>query len=139
MLLILQGRESEALKYVKQVIDDLKKGKIKLNKLILKTQITRELSYYTSIGPHVKVAHEMVKKGYPIGPGTVIEYIIAKGEGLVRLRAKMPEEVHEGEYDHNYYIKNQLVPAVSSIFAVLGYSEEEIFNETKQTGLGSYF
>lgn len=137
--LILNGKKDEALKYAKEIVAGLKAGKIKLEKLILKTQITRELSYYTSIGPHVKVAHEMVKKGEPVGAGAVIRYVIVKGSGLVRERAKMPEEVSEGGYDPDYYIKHQLIPAVSSIFAVIGYSEEEIFAESRQVGLGKFF
>ncbi len=81
----------------------------------------------------------MQEKGYPIYPGMLIEYVIVKGSGIVRERAKMVEEVKEGEYDAEYYIHHQLIPAVSSIFAVLGYSEENIFSESSQTGLGKFF
>ncbi|MBU0470222.1 MAG: DNA-directed DNA polymerase [Nanoarchaeota archaeon] len=137
--LVLQDKVEEAVKQVKEVVKDLKKGNVSLEKLILKTQITRELSQYSSIGPHVKVANDLVKKGFEVLPGTVVEYIIVKGSGLVRERARMPSEVSEGEYDCDYYIKNQLIPAVSSILAVLGYSEEDLFDESSQTGLGNFF
>jgi len=137
--LVLQNKVDDALKYVREVVDDLKKGKIDLDKLILKTQITRQLSQYSSIGPHVKVARDMEAKGEQITPGTLIRYVIVKGSGLVRERARIPSEVNSGEYDTNYYLKHQLIPAVSSIFLVLGYKEEEIFEESSQSGLGKFF
>lgn len=136
---VLKENHTEALQYVKTILKELYNGKIPLNQLIIKTQITRELSQYTSIGPHIQVARKMEEKGEKILPGTLIEYIIVKGSGLIRDRAKLPVEVKEGEYDAEYYINNQLIPAVSSIFAVLGYNEDEIFKLTSQKGLGSFF
>ncbi|MEW5897238.1 MAG: DNA-directed DNA polymerase [Nanoarchaeota archaeon] len=136
--MILQDKEEEALQYLKKVVMDLKSGKINLSKLIIKTQITRNLSQYTSFGPHVKVAHDLIQRGENVLPGTVVEYIIVKGSGLVRTRAKIPTEVEEGRYDAEYYLNHQLIPAVSSIFSVLGYTEEQIFQESTQTGLGKF-
>jgi len=136
---VLRERTEEALHYVKTIIKDLNVGKIPLDQLIIKTQITRELSQYTSIGPHIHVARKLAERGEQIPPGTIIEYIIVKGSGLIRDRAKIISEVKEGEYDAEYYINNQLIPAVNSIFAVLGYSEEDIFKKSSQKGLGSFF
>ena len=137
--LVLSERENEALSYIKKKVEDLKNGKVPLNKLILKTQLTREISQYKSIGPHVIVAMKMAEKGELVMPGTVIRYVIAKGHGLVRERAKIPVECKEGEYDAEYYTNHQLLPAVSSIFSVLGYSEEALLGKTEQKGLGDFF
>jgi len=137
--LVLEEKTLDALTYVQKVVKELKAGKIPIEKLVVKTKITRDLERYTSVGPHVAVARKMQEKGYPIYPGMLIEYVIVKGSGIVRERAKMVEEVKEGEYDAEYYIHHQLIPAVSSIFAVLGYSEENIFSESSQTGLGKFF
>ncbi|MEK6899732.1 MAG: DNA polymerase domain-containing protein, partial [Nanoarchaeota archaeon] len=125
--------------YVKDLVKELRSGKIALSKLILKTQITREISGYSSVAPHVKVAQEMRESGLPVEPGTIISFVIVKGTGLVRERARMPSDVGEGEYDPEYYVLHQLIPAVSSIFSVLGYSEDGLFKESSQTGLGKYF
>ena len=67
--LVLQNEVQEALKYVKDTIKELRSGKVALNKLILKTQITRELSSYSSFAPHVKVAQEMKERGEVIDAG----------------------------------------------------------------------
>lgn len=137
--MVLSDEKEEALQYVKAIIEKLKSGGIKLDKLVLKTQITRELSQYKSIGPHVLVARKMEEKGYSVVPGTVVEYVIVKGSGLVRERAKLLDEVKDGGYDADYYLHHQLLPAVSEIFVVLGNSEDEILGKGKQKGLGDFF
>nr|MBT4247678.1 hypothetical protein [Candidatus Woesearchaeota archaeon] len=135
--LVVQDKEQEAVDYVKERIEELNEGKVSIPKLTLKTQITREISQYTSRGPHVIVAQQMIAKGEPVPPGTMVEYVIGKGSGLVRERAGIPSEVTE--YDSEYYLNHQLLPAVSSILLVLGYSEEELLGKGKQTGLGAFF
>lgn len=136
--MVLEDKAGLALAYVKDTIKELQTGKIPLSKLIIKTQITKELNYYSSIAPHVAIAWQMVKKGERIAPGSIIEYIICKGSGLVRDRAKIPTDVNPGDYDADYYLNNQLLPAVSSIFNVLGYKEEDLVGKG-QTGLGKFF
>jgi len=139
LTLVLQGKEEDALIYAKEVVQALKKGEISLNKLIIKTQIAKELSSYSSIGPHVAVAMKLLEKGIKIVPGMVVEYIIAKGSGLIRERAKLVDEVKPGNYDPDYYLNNQIIPALGGIFTVLGYKEDELFSESSQSGLGEFF
>lgn len=137
--LVLQEKVGDALQYVKKTIKDLRKGEVDLGKLILKTQITRELSSYSSFSPHVKIAQEMKERGSSVSPGTIIEYIMVKGQGLIRDKARIPADVFPGGYDPEYYVSHQLIPAVSSIFAVLGYADDKVFKESSQTGLGKFF
>src|SRR3989338_2816687 len=137
--LVLEKKVDEAVLYVKETVKELKQGKIPLKKVLIRTQISRELSQYSALAPHVAIGWQLRKRGEKIGPGTIIEYIIVKGTGLVRDRARIPGDVLEGHYDHTYYITHQLIPAVASIFAVLGYKEEELFAESSQKGLGSFF
>ena len=137
--LILTDQPEEALRYVRETAKELKEGKIPNTKLIIKTQITRELDSYTSVGPHVAIAQRLRQQGEAVLPGTVVEYIIAKGAGIIRERAQLPEDVKAGEYDAEYYLNHQILPAVSSIFLVFGYKEDEIVGESKQTGLGTFF
>ena len=134
--LVLEDKADEAVEYVKDVASQLKAGSIPVLEVVIRTQITKELSQYHSIGPHVAVALQMVQEGQPVGPGTVVEYVIAKGTGLVRERARPVK--HATEYDATYYLENQIIPAVMPIFEVLGYQEDQIFAESTQKGLGSF-
>jgi len=135
--LVLEDNVREALTFAQEKIGLLKSGKMPLDKLIIKTQITKELREYSSIAPHVAVGWKLVEKGERVGPGSVVEYIICKGTGLVRDRAKIPVDARD--YDADYYLNNQLLPAVVNIFAVLGYTEEDLTKAGAQTGLGKFF
>ncbi len=137
--LILEDKTQEAVSYIKAIAKKLKEGSIPLKDLIIKTQITRDLASYSSIGPHVHIARSLEMQGERILPGTLVEYIIVKGSGLVRERAKSPSNVKEKEYDASYYLHHQLVPAIDSIFAVLGYKEDELVSDSSQVGLGKFF
>ncbi len=135
--LILEDKVKDALKYIQEKIQVLKSGKMPLDRLVIKTQITKELKEYSSIAPHVAVGWKLVEKGERVGPGSIVEYIICRGSGLVRDRAKIPTDAKD--YDAEYYLNNQLLPAVLSIFAVLGYSEHDLTGAAAQTGLGKFF
>lgn len=133
---VLNGKVEQAFKFVQKIVEKLKEGKVSVEKLIINTRITKSLDDYRSFGPHVKVARELEAKGEDIRPGTVVSYVITKGFGLVRERARIPENVKE--YDAKYYIKNHIIPAVKSIFLALGYGEEDILKKSKQIGLGKF-
>ncbi|MEM4230624.1 MAG: hypothetical protein QXF25_02005, partial [Candidatus Pacearchaeota archaeon] len=79
------------------------------------------------------------KLGMPIRPGMLVEYYVAESrekKKLVRERIKLPDE--EGEYDINYYIDHQLVPAVENIFEVFGIKLNEEIEEKKQKSLSEF-
>ncbi|HIJ10464.1 TPA: hypothetical protein HA278_00275 [Candidatus Woesearchaeota archaeon] len=137
--LVLSGKKDDAIVYVKKVIRDLEEGIIENEVLLMRTQLTRELSKYKALSPHVMIARKLVEKGEPVHVGMIIEYVVAKGSGLVRDRATLLQDVPQGGYDANYYITHQIIPAVSQILAVFGVSEDSLLGKAEQKGLGSFF
>ena len=129
----------KALKYVKKVVADLRDGKVPLEKVIINTQLQKEIDDYTAKGPHVAVAQRLKNKGKKIGPGSIIKYIVIQGNDIIRNRARLPEEVKPGEYDATYYIDNQVIPSVERIFNVLGHTKEELLETKDQTKLAGFF
>jgi DNA polymerase I len=81
----------------------------------------------------------MQAKGIDVYPGMIISYVVTPGKGRIGDRARLLEEVKKGEYDADYYINNQVIPAVERILDVFGYSAEELAGEKKQSKLGAYF
>jgi DNA polymerase Pol2 len=133
-----EGNPDSALKHVQKIIEDVKAKKIPTEKLIIKTQLKKEIEAYSSVGPHVAVAKHMRELGLPIREGALIEFVIAKAhdqraqaQKLIRERARLPDEVKQGEYDIDYYTEHQIIPAVESIFAVFGISLEDISKQQK--------
>ena len=57
---------------------------------------------------------------------------------LIREKAKLPEECEEKEYDTNYYIEHQIIPAVENIFEVFGITKEQIITRKRQKSLSEF-
>lgn len=129
----------EALAYSKRVISDLRAHKIPVSKMVLFTQLQKEIEEYDSVGPHVKAAMRMKSKGIGVGAGSLIKYVIIKGKGRIGDRARLPEEVAQDEYDAEYYINNQIIPSVERILNVFGYSKEDLLENNEQSKLEKFF
>jgi len=129
----------KALEYVKEVIKDLRSKKIPSDKVIIYTQLQKDILDYSNKGPHVAVAQRLKNKGRDISPGTIIKYIVTQGNDIIRNRSKLPEEVKENEYDADYYINNQIIPSVERIFNVLGYTKLDLLETKEQTKLEGFF
>lgn len=133
------GNEKKALKFLKDVIKKLKQRKIPKEKLIIKTQLKKPLEEYKSISPHVVAARKMIQQKVPISQGNLIEYYIAETRDkkkLVRDKVKLPDE--PGEYNLQYYLERQILPAVENIFQVFNINLKEIVEEKKQTTLTDF-
>ncbi len=127
------------MKYVKGVINQLREKKIPLDKVIIHTQLQKDLSDYTAKGPHVAVALRLKSKGEDIRQGALIKFVVTQGSDIIRNRARLPEEVTEDDYDADYYINNQVVPAVDKIFEVLGYTKSDLLEHKEQKKLEGFF
>lgn len=140
---ILEGEGPEkAAEIVSRITQDLVEGKAPLDSLIIYTQLTMPISKYKQIGPHVVVAKRMKERGEDIKAGSMISFIVKSGEGMVRDRAYDVETFKKlgYKYDANYYIDNQVLPAVMRILKGFGYSEEDLkFSKNKQMTLGDFF
>ena len=138
-IILKENDTKKAAVYVKQIIKELRDKEVPVEKMIIHTQLQKDIKDYAAKGPHVAVAQRMKNMGKSVGPGTVIKYIVVQGNDIIRNRSKLPEEVSQQEYDAEYYINNQVIPAVERIFAVLGHSKEELMEDKKQHTLGKYF
>ena len=133
-MILEDGDEKRALEYTKEVIKNLKKRKIEKSEIIIKTQLKKEISEYKSISPHVVAAKKMEEAKIPISRGNIIEYYIAETKEktkLVREKVKLPDE--EGEYNIEYYLDHQVLPAVENIFQVFGIETKDLIEEHGKT------
>ena len=140
-IILKEGNPKKAFNYVKEVIINLREKKIPIEKVVIHTQLQKAVSEYDSIGPHVAVAKRMIDKGIPVGPGSLIKYVITKGKDKekIRDRARLPEEISKDDYDSDYYINNQIIPSVEKIFEVLGFEKDDLINSLDQSRLDTYF
>lgn len=134
--LILNGMDkSIVLDYVTDIIKKIKKKEIPIEKMVIQKRLKKDIADYEAVGPHVFVAKMMHAEGMYIGAGSVISFVIDEGNGMIRDRAKQLKDCKT--YDAEYYINNQIVPAVERIFEVLGIKKDLIVHH-EQSRLGEF-
>ena len=133
--LVLNDRKNEAVIFVKQVIADLKSGKVILKELGIYTTLTMAIKNYQQIGPHVAAAQKAIQRGKKIHPGETIQYVVTKGKSKDTISEKAELLEYAKDYDSEYYINNQIVPAALRALSVFGIIEEDLLGKSKQSGL----
>jgi DNA polymerase I/DNA polymerase-2 len=129
--LVLEKKDVDgAVKHTQEIIKKLKEKKIPLKDLIIIEQLTKPLTEYKAIGPHVVAARKIKERGRPIGEGMPIMFIITKGKGSISERAEPFEDVVLKDVDNDYYITHQIVPAALRVLTVLGVTEEQLLGES---------
>jgi len=135
-LILKEGNEKKALEIAKDIIIKIKTRKIDKKDILIKTQLKKPISEYKAITPHVIAAQKMLDQGMPVSQGAVIEYFIAETrekKTLVREKVKLPDE--KGEYNIEYYLNNQILPAIGNIFDVFGVNIEDVSAGSSQKTL----
>ena len=143
-LILDEGNEKKALDYVREITKKIKARKVKKEELLIRTQLKKPIAEYKSISPHVVAAKRMEEQDIPIDEGALIEYFIAqnpdgaptKAKKLVRDRVRLAHE--DDDYDIEYYLKHQILPAVENIFQVFDIDINTILDGKKQMTLGDF-
>ncbi|MDZ4226831.1 MAG: DNA-directed DNA polymerase, partial [Candidatus Pacearchaeota archaeon] len=138
-MVLQDGNEKRAVVLLKEIIKRVKQREVQREEIIIKTMLQKPLSEYKAISPHVIAARKMQEREIPISGGNLIEYFIAETrekKKLVREKVKLPDE--KGEYNIEYYLKKQILPAAENILQVFGINVNEIIEGKRQTKLGDF-
>ncbi|WP_406534339.1 DNA polymerase domain-containing protein [Methanobrevibacter sp.] len=142
MAILKEGNSDKAISEVKKVLKKIKNGEVDKKEMIIHTQITKPLDQYKQVGPHVIAARRIEEHGIKVTRGTIIQYIIVKGKGSISERA-VPYDYSEGyTYDKDYYIHNQLIPAIERIMYSFGYTKKDLEDMARgevQQSLDAFF
>ncbi|MEK6925868.1 MAG: DNA-directed DNA polymerase [Nanoarchaeota archaeon] len=134
-----EGNEKKALEYIKKIIIKIKNREISKEEIKIRTQLKKPINEYKAITPHVIAARKMEERKIPIDAGTLIEFYIAESKEkkkLIRDKVKLLDE--KGEYDIEYYLNHQILPAIENIFQVFNMNVKEILDGRKQTSLSDF-
>jgi DNA polymerase Pol2 len=134
--ILKEGSKEKALKVVLDVIDNLKNNKVKLEDLVIYTRLKKSIKKYALISPEVAAAQKAIKAGIPLEEGAIVSYIITKKGKTISEKAELAELAKD--YDADYYIQHQIIPAVLKILKELGVSEDDLLFKGKQTKLGGW-
>ncbi len=135
--ILKEGSPEKAIQIVKDIIKELREGRVPLVDLAISTQLRKGIDSYDSKSPELAAAKDAVESGVKTKEEVehaVISYVITRHGDSISDKAKLIERATD--YDPDYYINHQVVPATMKILRELNYSEDEIKGLGKQKKLG---
>lgn len=160
--ILKDGSKEKAVKIVRDIVDEIRAGKMPLEKFVIQTQLTKAFKDYEVKSPELAAAlkYNVKGKGEKLGQGSIIRFVITRTGGTpadlykecknLKATAKSSSskasvsdkaEALElaADYDAEYYINHQIIPSVLRILKELGVSEDDLKLEGKQQGLDAFF
>lgn len=134
--ILKEGSAEKAAQIVKDVVAELESGKVPLEDLAINTQLRKKIDNYDVQSPELAAAKKAVQAGVKNKEemeSAVISYVITKGGSSVSDKAMILEMAKD--YDPQYYINKQVLPAVMRILKELNYDEEQLKNKGSQKKL----
>lgn len=149
--LILKEKDPDAaMKYARSVIQDLKEGKISVDKLTIYKTLTRKISGYETKQAHVIAAERALASSIVYEVGSKVPYVIIKGVGKTSDRAFPVDLIERSEgneitaegrtytIDVAYYVQHQVIPVAHRVLQLFGYDISS-FENMRQKTLGHWF
>lgn len=126
-ILLKKASVDKAMDYICKVINDLRSGKIPIEKLVIWKTLSKKIEEYVVEAPHVTAAKKLVQAGIKVNVSDKIGYVIVKGMGKISKRAEPYIFVKDiDRIDINYYIEHQIIPAAIRILGYFGVSETQL-------------
>lgn len=133
---VLEGDVDSAVELTKQTVEKLENREFPPEDLRIYTTLTKKPESYDSTAPHVEAAKKAIERGEDISPEDTIAYVITRGGGTISDRAELLK--YAEDYDAEYYIENQVLPATLRVLKVFDYTEGQLKGEGRQSGLGRF-
>ncbi|MFH1780203.1 MAG: DNA-directed DNA polymerase [Candidatus Micrarchaeota archaeon] len=132
-ILLKEGSVEKAVALVRKVVIDLKEEIIPLEDCVIYSGMRKKK--YLLKSPAVSAFEYAKKTGLQVSD-KVIDYVITKDGKSISDKARVFAQAKN--YDPDYYVNNQVLPAVMKILGALGFDEEGLKTNTKQKGLGGW-
>ena len=136
--ILKEGDVQRAIQQLKNVVEQLKRGEVPLEKLTVVKGITKSVESYEGMLPHIELAKKMsARNPEGVHVGDRLGFVIIKGNAILSKRAEEPAYVkkHKLPIDSDYYINSQLFPPIERILASLGITKSELLGGGRQYSL----
>ncbi len=131
-----EGDTKNAINIVRDIISKVRSGNMPIKEFAIVTQLRKSINNYASKSPELSAAKKAIQQGLKTEDDlkdSVITYVITRNGSTISDKASLLEFAEN--YDPDYYINNQIIPATLKILKELGYNEEDIKNLGKQSKL----
>ncbi len=135
-ILLETGDVKAAVAMARAVVEELKAGKTPMDDLVILTQLRKKTGAYAVTSPELAAAQKARKAGMKIPENSLIGYVITRSGRTISEKATVRE--HAADYDPDYYINNQVIPAVLKLLGAFGYDAEELKASGRQSRLDGW-
>lgn len=129
----------EARDYIRRRQDDLVKGRVPLDELLVSQRLSRELNEYSSASPAARAVWQMQADGKQVRPGQQVRFLYTRGEPGVRAwYAAGPTDI--SMVDSHRYRKlllravNAVVEPIEQHFGIMSQATTYSLFSVKKTG-----
>ncbi|MCX8162978.1 MAG: DNA-directed DNA polymerase [Candidatus Micrarchaeota archaeon] len=156
--ILKEGSQQKAIDVVKETIKQIRENKVPIEKMIIETQLTKNLEDYEAKSPELVAALKFNRKtkGEKLTRGSIIRFVITKDlnapedlfknckrlkqaqtkkSSLTNISLKAETVEYAKNYDSEYYINHQVIPAVLRILKELGINADDLKLGGNQKGL----
>ncbi|MEM3841258.1 MAG: DNA-directed DNA polymerase [Candidatus Micrarchaeaceae archaeon] len=135
-IILKYGDAEKAANMVKDVIRKLRAGEVPISDLAIHTQLRKSMDNYDSNSPELAAARKALNSGLKTKDElehAVISYVVTKKGSTISEKAELEEVARD--YDAEYYINHQIIPATMRILKELDFKEAELTNIGNQKKL----
>jgi DNA polymerase I len=133
---ILSGREENAVKVARRIVEDVKTGNVPLEKLVISRTAQTEESYKDPDSlANVRAARKMKELGYEFTPGMKVAYIVTDSKkDHMDIEPYIEGRKFEHTPDWNYYA-TRVALSLSRVTDVFGWNEKTLLSGVQQKSL----
>lgn len=125
-IILKEQSPQKAAKYVQGFIDELRQKRVPFRDLIIWKTLTKPAEEYQVKASHVEAARMLKEKGWELGIGDKIGYVVVVGSGRLYERVKPYVFASYTDVDIDYYVSKQVVPAAARVLDGFGITEEQL-------------
>ncbi len=130
--ILKEGSKEKAVAIVRDTVANIRAGNMDMQEFVIHTQLRKGIGNYDIKSPELYAAQKAIRQGVKTSEdldGAAIGYVITRHGSSISEKAEVEETAKD--YDPDYYINHQVIPATLKILKELGVTEEEL------TGPGS--
>lgn len=134
--ILKDGSKEKAMAIVRDTVARIRSGSMDMQEFVIHTQLRKGLGNYDVKSPELYAAQKAIRMGVKKSEdldGAAIGYVITKHGNSISEKAEVEESAKD--YDPDYYIDHQVIPATLKILKELGVNEEELTGNGSQKRL----
>ena len=125
-IILKEQSPKKAAAFVEQFVYELRQKRVPFRDLVIWKTLTKPAKEYEVKASHVEAAKMLEAKGWKLGVGDKVGYVVVVGAGRLYERVKPYLFASYDEVDVEYYVSKQVVPAAARVLESFGITEEQL-------------